>query len=53
VIQPNEEGKVEIVLDTRLFRGRKRSTLYLQMDNGKTTEARFTVTADSQDDPQP
>jgi hypothetical protein len=53
VIQPYEEGKVEIVLDTRLFRGPKRRTLYLKMDNGKTMEARFTVTADSQEGPQP
>jgi hypothetical protein len=51
VLQPNEEGKVEISLDTSRFKGRKTCALFLEWDNGKT--AVFHVTADSQDDPQP
>jgi hypothetical protein len=51
VLQPYEEGKVEIVLDTRRFRGTKTSALYLEMENGQTIETKFTVTADSQDEP--
>jgi hypothetical protein len=47
VLQPNEEGKVEISLDTRRFRGRRTYALFLQMDNGKTTV--FHVTANSLD----
>lgn len=51
VFQPNEVGKVEFVFDTRRFRGRKTKALYLKMDNGQTIETKFTVTADSQDEP--
>jgi hypothetical protein len=51
LLQPNEEGKVEISLDTSRFRGRKTYALFLEMDNGKTTV--FHVTANSQDEPQP
>jgi len=40
---------VEIVIDTRFFRGRKTSALYLMVDNGERMEFRFTVTADSQE----
>jgi len=53
VLQPNEEGKIEILFDTRRFRGRKTQSLWLQTANGKTTVTVFYITADSQDEPQP
>jgi hypothetical protein len=53
VLQPDEEGKVEVHFDTRRFVRNKTQTLFLTMDNGKTTEIRFTITAYSQEEPQP
>ena len=53
LVQPNEIGKVEISLDTSRFRGRRTHSLWLSMENGKTIQTKFTITADSQDGPQP
>jgi len=53
VLQPYEEGNLEITLETSRFRGQKKFTVYLQTDNGKVTETRFYITADSQEDPEP
>jgi hypothetical protein len=44
---------VEVVFDSRRFRGRKTQVLYLELNHGKKRVIRFTVTADSRDDPQP
>src|SRR5690349_8122583 len=53
MLQPNEEGKVEVYLDTRRFLGKKTRRLFfiLEADNKKTTEARFCLTADAQELP--
>jgi hypothetical protein len=48
VLEPNEEGRIEIVLDTRRFQGPKTVALYLQTDNGKRMETIFYITADAQ-----
>jgi hypothetical protein len=52
VLQPNEQGMVEIVMDTARFRGPKTAVMYLTMDNGKTIHTVFRLNADSQDPPQ-
>jgi hypothetical protein len=52
VLQPYEEGKLEIFFDTRRFRGRKTKALRLEMTNGKMMETMFTISAEAQDDPQ-
>jgi hypothetical protein len=52
-LQPNEVATVEISLDTRRFRGPKTASLWLTLDNGITTETRFTITANSLEGPQP
>ena len=51
LLQPHEEGEVEISLDTRRFRGHKTRTLYmtLRTDNGKSMIVIFRVSADSQE----
>jgi hypothetical protein len=48
VLQPNEEGKLEVFFDTRRFKGPKTQCLWLSMDNGMTTM--FTISADAEDD---
>jgi len=52
VLQPNEEGKVEILLDTRRFVGPKTKALWLETDNGKRSVTVLYIKADSQDVPQ-
>ncbi len=52
LLRPNEQGKVEIVVDTQRFRGPKTQALYLTIDNGKTIESVFHISANSQDPPQ-
>jgi hypothetical protein len=49
VLQPNEEGKVEILLETARFSGSRTYSGYFNTDNGKTTA--FRVRANSQQDP--
>jgi hypothetical protein len=48
-LEPNEEGKVEVLLDTRRFVGRKTISMYLTLENG--TEVAFQISAES--DPVP
>jgi hypothetical protein len=52
VLQPNEEGRVEISLDTRRFSGRRTWSLVLEMNDGKKMVTRFTITANALDDPE-
>lgn len=52
VLQPNEEGKLQIVVDTRRFHGSKTMGLYLTTEHGATTqEFRFTISGISQEQP--
>jgi hypothetical protein len=51
VLQPGEEGSLEVSFDARRFIGRKTSRLWLLTDNGKKTATVFYVTADSQEGP--
>jgi len=51
VLQPFEEGELEISLDTRKFAGRKTFSAYLQTDNGKFMETILRITVDSQNPP--
>ncbi len=47
---------MEITLETARFRGSKtlrNLRVYLSLGNGQEMEARFTITADSQDGPVP
>jgi hypothetical protein len=50
VLQPNEEGELEILLDTRKFTGNKRIAVYVTLDNGRLTTVRLTVSACSCND---
>jgi hypothetical protein len=52
VLQPNEEGQVEISLDTKRFQGPRRFSLLLRMDNGKKIVTMITVAANALDDPE-
>lgn len=47
VLQPHEEGDVEVTVDARRFRGRRSFTVYLQTDNGTAMTTLLQVTADS------
>ncbi len=50
-LQPNEEGKLEISVNTRYFVGRKSTALWLEMQSGdKTMETFIQVTAESIED---
>jgi hypothetical protein len=51
VLQPYEEGELEIAVDTRRFVGRKTFSTYLQTDNGKLMETILNITVDAQDPP--
>jgi len=33
-LQPDEEGKLEVIIDTRYFVGRKTTDVWLEMDGG-------------------
>jgi len=50
VLQPNEEGKIELFYDTEQFVGAKTGTVYVQSDNGKFREHRLWISAVSRDD---
>ncbi len=51
VLQPNEEGKIEVFVDTRTFVGPKSRTLFVTFENGmKWTEARLFIQSESRDD---
>lgn len=53
-LQPSEEGKLEISIDTRYFVGRKTSRVFLILQHGdKRTETFFSVTAESIKDSEP
>jgi hypothetical protein len=52
VLQPNEEGQLEISLDTSKFRGPRRCSLLLHTENGKKTVTRFIIAANALDDPE-
>jgi hypothetical protein len=48
VLQPQEEGKREITVDTRRFLGWKTMLLLLQVERGGNTETlKFSITANS------
>jgi hypothetical protein len=54
VLQPNEVGKVEILLDGRRFIGPKTCSLYLTLNNGTARETRvFTIKADNSEPQDP
>ena len=51
VLQPSEEGKVEVTVDTGRFVGSKTMLLFLEVEQRGTTERlRFSITADSVED---
>ncbi|MBI3822220.1 MAG: hypothetical protein HY289_06015 [Planctomycetes bacterium] len=50
MLQPKEEGKIEVFLDTRLFIGTKPVTVYVQTYEKRLAEHRFWVQANSRDD---
>jgi hypothetical protein len=53
-LQPGEEGKLEISIDTRYFVGRKTTRVFLILQHGdKRTETYFSVTAESIKDLEP
>ena len=49
VLQPNEEGKLEVTMDTRNYLHSVVQTIFLILDNGRLTEHRFWVHAESCD----
>jgi hypothetical protein len=51
VLQPWEEGELEISLDTRLYSGHTTIFTWLHTDNGKLMYTYFLITADVQDPP--
>ncbi len=50
VLQPNEEGKIELICYTNMFVGTKYSTVYVQTEGTKLLEHRFWTAAISRDD---
>jgi hypothetical protein len=50
VLQPNEEGSVEIRVDTGQFLGSKTGTPFVRIENGYRTEVRLWVHARSRED---
>jgi hypothetical protein len=51
LLGPNETGKVEIILDTSRFVGKKTVRLRLEIDNGQQAEFRLVIKAESMNDP--